>query len=189
MKPAGASLPELRAGFILAHYAPYEKTASGRHIRGRAQFILLDGIASSRRSATATRRLEEWRRKFDKQSVDAPKPLQGGYVGPPIPESATDKMTDEQWLKAIARYNRDDIEFHRDGRTLGGARELAHLLESQVKQEPARFAELACQFPDTTHPSYFDAVLRGITETNLDMQTALRVCQRCHQLPSRPCGH
>jgi hypothetical protein len=72
---------------------------------------------------------------------------------------------------------------------VGGADELAQLLEQQVKREPARFAKLACRFPDDTHPAYFDAVLRGVTEGGLDdMQLVLDLCKRCHQLPSRPCG-
>jgi hypothetical protein len=63
-------------------------------------------------------------------------------------------------------------------------------MEGQVKREPARFAKLACRFSDDTHPAYFDAVLRGVTEGGLDdMQLVLDVCKRCHQLPSRPCGH
>ena len=57
-----------------------------------------------------------------------------------------------------------------------------------MKEEPARFAALIHQFPDTTHPSYFRAVLHGITGANLDMDTVVRVCQRCHRLPDRPCG-
>lgn len=61
-------------------------------------------------------------------------------------------------------------------------------MENQVKKEPARFAELVKAFPDSTHPDYFNAVLRGITDVGLDVQTVLCVCQRCHQLPQRPCG-
>jgi hypothetical protein len=77
----------------------------------------------------------------------------------------------------------------RDGELVGGIHELAELVEGQVKREPARFAKLACGFPDNAHPAYFDAVLRGITGGGLDdMQLVLDVCRRCHQLPSRPCG-
>jgi hypothetical protein len=98
-------------------------------------------------------------------------------------------MTDDQWLSAIACYSHDQMRALRDGGLVGGAHELAQLLEEQVKREPARFAKLACRFPDDTHPAYFDAVLRGITEGSLDdMQLVLDVCKRCYQLPSRPCG-
>jgi hypothetical protein len=77
----------------------------------------------------------------------------------------------------------------RDGELIGGAHELAQLLEVQVGKKPARFAKLACRFPDNAHPAYFDAVLRGIAEVGLnDTQLVLDVCKRCHQLPSRPCG-
>ncbi|MBC8232066.1 hypothetical protein H8E77_21170 [bacterium] len=57
-------------------------------------------------------------------------------------------MTDEQWLRAIARYSHDDRIFERDGHLVGGALQLSRLLEDQVKKEPARFAKLVCDFPD-----------------------------------------
>jgi hypothetical protein len=58
-----------------------------------------------------------------------------------------------------------------------------------VKKEPARFARLACKFPDSTHLAYFDAVLRGIADADFDdMPLILEVCIRCHRLPNRPCG-
>jgi hypothetical protein len=49
-------------------------------------------------------------------------------------------MTDEQWLSAVASYSHDQMRVLRDGELLGGAHELAELLEGQVKREPARFA-------------------------------------------------
>lgn len=173
---------------ILNYYSDWEKTAGMHYSYGHAQFVLLEGITSSRRSESATRRLQEWQRKFGKESVEAPKPIVASLVGSPIPESATQKMTDEQWLRAIKRYNQHSLDFNKDWSFAGGASELSHLLEKQVKIEPKRFAALVSQFPDDTHPSYFEAVLRGIADIGLDIQTTLRVCQRCHQLPQRPCG-
>jgi hypothetical protein len=131
--------------------------------------ILLEGIIPSRRSAAAARRLDEWRRKFGVRSVEPPRPMAARYVGSPIPESAAERMTDDQWLSAVARYSYDQMRALRDGGLVGGAH------------------ELACRFPDDTHPAYFGAVLRGVTEGNLDnMQLVLDVCKRCHQLLSRP---
>ncbi|WP_445242838.1 NACHT domain-containing protein [Microcoleus sp. POL10_C6] len=178
---------------LLNYYPEWEKTASmysyGMYsYYGHAQFVLLEGINSSRRSESATRRLQEWQRKFSKQSVEAPKPMVASFVGSPIPESATQKMTDEQWLRAIQRYDKHGLDSNKDYSFAGGASELSHLLERQVKIEPKRFAALVSQFPDRTNSSYFDAVLRGIAEVELDIETAFFVCQRCHQLPNHPCG-
>ena len=169
---------------LLNYYPQWQKTS----YYGHAQFVLLEGINSSRRSESATRRLQEWQRKFSQQSVEAPKPMVASVVGSPIPESATQKMTDEQWLRAIKRYDKHGLDFNRNWFLAGAAGELSHLLERQVKIEPKRFAALVRQFPDNTNSSYFDAVLRGLAEVELDIETAFLVCQRCHQLPNYPCG-
>jgi hypothetical protein len=121
---------------ILNYYPEWEKTASmysyGMYsYYGHAQFVLLEGINSSRRSESATRRLQEWQRKFSKQSVEAPKPMVASFVGSPIPESATQKMTDEQWLRAIQRYDKHGLDSNKDYSFAGGAGELSHLLESK----------------------------------------------------------
>lgn len=174
---------------ILNYYSEWERSAEGRRTYGHAQLILLEGIASSRRSATATRRLEEWRRKFGEQAVEPPRPIKAVRVGPPIPERAAGKMTDEQWLNAITRYSQESMGFIRSGELIGGVHELATLLSAQVKERPARFAKLLCRFPNDAHPAYFDAVLQGIADAGLDdMQLVLEVCTRCHQLPNRPSG-
>jgi hypothetical protein len=174
---------------ILNYYPKWERSVEGHRAYGHAQLILLEGIIPSRRSAAATRRLKEWQRKFRGQSVEPPRSIEVRQVGSPLPEHAAERMTDEQWLSAVARYSHDQMRALRDGELVGGTHELAQLLKEQVKREPARFAKLACRFPDNTHPAYFDAVLRGITEGGLDdMSLVLEVCKRCHQLPSRPCG-
>lgn len=148
-------------------------------------------------SEKLTRRLYELQRKFTDLKllepmgeIESPKPIEVNIVGSPIPQKATKKMTDRQWLKAISKYDYNDggTRFQRNGELIGGAHQLSSLLESQAKDEPARFASLIWQFPDNANSSYFDAVLRGIAEVDLDVKTAISVCQRCHQLPQRPCG-
>jgi hypothetical protein len=174
---------------ILNYYPDWERSVEGHHAYGQAQLILLEGITPSRRSAAATRRLKEWQRKFGEQSVEPRRSMEVRQVESPVPERAAERMTDEQWLSAVARYSHDQMRTLRDGELVGGAHELARLLEGQVQRESARFAKLACRFPDDTHPAYFDAVLRGIAEGGLDdLPLVLAVCQRCHQLPGRPCG-
>ena len=182
---------------IFDYYTNYEKSHEGLCFRGYPQLILLDAIAPNRITEPLTRRLQELKRKFTDLKlleppgkIQPPESVEASFVGPPIPEQAADKMTDEQWLKAIARYDYDDLgtRFQRTGELIGGAYQLSSLLESQVKKEPARFASLIRRFPDNANSSYFDAVLRGIAEVRLDVKTALRVCQRCHKLPQRPCG-
>lgn len=182
---------------IFDYYTDYEKNYIGRKFRGYPQLVLLDAIAASRRTDAINHRLQEWKRKFTNIEllkplgiIEPPKSSKAWLVGSPIPKKAAEKMTDEQWLKAIARYDYNDVRsgFQRTGQIIGEANELSRLLESQVKQEPVRFAKLICQFPDNANSFYFDAVLRGLAEVELDVETAFMVCQRCHQLPNYPCG-
>jgi len=179
---------------ILDYYTDYEKTYRGRWFRGYPQLVLLDAVAFSRRTYAINHRLQEWTRKFT--SLELLQPLgripsiEDSSVRSPIPEEAAEKMTDEQWLKAIARYDYNDggTRFQYTRQVIGGAYQLSGILEKQVTKESVRFSKLIWRFPDNANLSYFDAVLRGIAEVEIDVQTALHVCQRCHQLPNRPCG-
>lgn len=174
---------------LLNYYTPWERSAEGRQAYGYAQFTMLEGITPARRSEQVSRRLEELRRKFNQQTANPPTGLISGFVRSPIEDDAAAKMTDEQWLLAIERYSGDN------GRTrinhddfVGGAGELAGVMEGLAKQNPVRFAELACRFPDGVNVRYFEAVLRGVADAGLDPQLVLRLSRRCHALPSRPLG-
>jgi len=183
---------------ILDYYPAWERRAEYRRWRGYAQFVLLDAISSSRRSNIVHRRLQELRRKFISAElleppgrIEPPTSIEAHLVGPPIPQTAAERMTDEQWLEAIAQYQYDDAgsRFRSNGEAVGGARQLSQfLLKKQVEKEPLRFARLIHSFPEDANVSYFNAVLNGIAEVGVDVQTALYVCQRCHQLPQQPCG-
>lgn len=172
---------------VLDFYPDREKGEAHRY-QGRAQLTLIEGIDPSRRSERANRRLAEWKRKFG-QSVEPPRPVEVGWgVESPIPETAAERMADEHWLQAIAKYDRDRMAADRRGVPVGGVHELARMLKSQVRQEPVRFAQLVQRFPDDAHPSYFEAVLDGLAEADTDTETLLPVWHRVHRLPGRPCG-
>ncbi|MEG4917439.1 hypothetical protein [Microcoleus sp. B7-D4] len=163
---------------ILNYYSEWERRSGTHSSYGHAQFVLLEGITSSRRSESVTRRLQEWQRKFDRQSVEAPKPIVASLVGSPIPELATQKMTDEQWLRAIKVYDWHGLDFNKGRPLVGGAGQLSHLLKKQVKIDPKRFAALVSQFPDDTHLSYFEAVLRGIADISEDIETIIHLSKQ-----------
>ncbi len=173
---------------LLGYYSDWERSNPSRNRFGYAQFTLLSGIIETRRSERVRKRLEEWRRKFEQQEPASPKPMEAQFAQPPIPEDATEKMNDEQWLSAIHHHDTDTHEFTPDGDFVGGALELSRTLEERVKDDPGRFAELVLRFPDHANPLYFEAVLRGITDTDLDFETILRVTERCHRIEGRPLG-
>ena len=97
-------------------------------------------------------------------------------------------MSDDQLLSAIRQHDANEHEYTVDGRIVGGALELSRVLEDRVKQEPERFAELVLKFPDNANQFYFHAVLRGITDAGLDIDTIVRVSERCHNVEGRPLG-
>lgn len=173
---------------LLGYYSDWERSNPSRNQFGHAQFTLLSGIVETRRSEEVTKRLNEWRRKFGFQEPASSTPTKAQRVQSPIPEDAADRMSDEHWLSAIRRYDTGRSNFRQDGRLFGGAHELSRVLESEVKRDPGRFAELVLRFPDRANPSYFGAVLRGLTDTDVDFETILRVTERCHRIEGRPLG-
>ena len=173
---------------ILDHYPEYEREAESRGRRGYEQWAFLESVKPSRLSVKATRRLQELRRKFGEYELPTPSKMEAGFVGSPIPDSAVGKMSDDQWLRAIRRYSYDSPSNDPETFLRGGARELSRLLETQTKEDPGRFVRLVHRMPDDANPSYFEAILRGITESELDMKEVVRVCLRCHEIPGHPLG-
>ena len=173
---------------LLGYYPDWERSILGRKRFGHAQFTLLSGIIAARRSKETRKRLEELRRKSERQEPASPTPMEVQRAQSPIPEDGAKKMSDEQWLSAIHQHDTDDREFTQDDHYVGGALELSRVLEDRVKREPRRFAELILKFPDHANPFYFEAVLRGLSDTNLDIETILRVSERCHRIEGKPLG-
>jgi hypothetical protein len=188
---------------ILNYYTIEEKSQYGRHSRGYAQLVLIQAIDTSRRSQIATLRLQEWQRKFISLSwldssgiLDIPEmedtiDIDDSVVKSPISNKSVSKMTDEQWLRAIKRYDKNGFGFYRSdssGIFTGGAYQLSCELEKQFKIEPKRFANLIFQFPENSDAAYFNAVLRGLADAEIDVDTAFVVSRHCHQIPNQPCG-
>lgn len=164
---------------IILDYAPdYERSSDGYKERGYACFALLSGIPVELRSERAQARYAELERKFGKKDF-APRGSQGGLVVSPISESATPKMTDDEWLKAIKRYD-SKREFFRGDPTKGGARELARSLQGRVQEEPERFAHLSLKFPADTNPVYMEHILMGLKETEASLELKLKVCRKAY---------
>ena len=173
---------------LLDYYTDWERSESGGQQYGYAQFTLLSGIVSNRRSEEVSARLEELQQKFGGRDPAPPVPMRAQRVQSPIPPESVKDMSDEEWLWAISQHDADKREFTQDGRFVGGAAELSQDLEERVKQDPERFGELVLKFPDDANRLYFEAVLRGINGTGLSIDTIVRVCERCHGIEGRPVG-
>ena len=173
---------------ILDYYPERERSADGRRWWGLSQLRLLRNLETSRLSERGTRRLQELRRKFEDVGPLERRGIRGGWVGPPIPESSARKMNDDEWLGAINRYSSDSRNNDPDKFLVGSARELSQLLETQTKEDPHRFANLVHRIPDDSNPSYFKAILQGLEGADVDMETVVQACLRCHTLPGYPLG-
>ena len=181
-----ASLATLEEA-ILGHYTHFETTPEGVRYRGATQFELLRAVSEPRLSHPASIRLGELRRKFPDPGEPGPIIMEARIVESPIAENPAAHMTDPDWLSAMARHHQEYSPYAIDAWT-GGAVELSRVLESQTKQDPARFANLAHQMPDDTNPVYFEAILWGVTGSDLSIGQIVQVCLRCHRLPGRPLG-
>jgi hypothetical protein len=185
---SAAAISRLEA-ILLDYYTPWERSAHGRKEFGYSQFTLLTGVAEPRRSPAVAKRFAEWQRKFQSEDTQEPVGIQGGFVGSPIGDDAAAKMSDENWRQAVDRYA-SDASAERRSLLTGGPHQLSSVLEKQTAAQPARFARLAVSFPDHTNQAYFEAVLRGVedSEDELAMALTAELIKRCHALPGRPCG-
>lgn len=174
---------------LLSYFTPWERSVDGRFAYGYTQFTLLGGIAKSRRSDAAEKRLGEWRRKFNCDDTPPPQGIQSGVVRSPVDPGATTKMSDSNWRNAIARHTGDDVQLE-SNHLIGGAHQLSFQLEARAVEDPVRFAKLATTLPDNTDPRYFDAILRGVADSEIDipLEQVEALLVRCHALPDRPCG-
>lgn len=167
---------------LLGYTPAWEKLPDTRRFRGSAELCLLNGINPTRRSSQVERRLRELRSKLGRDDAAPPQGVESGYIGSPIKPEKAERMTDEQWLRAIARYDADDFTWDEDGATpKGGAHELAQVLEVRAKEDPERFARFVPRFPRTAAPAYISAVLRGIGTQPLDEQLLIDVCRAAHE--------
>ena len=172
---------------ILDYIPPWERTPEGFKRRGHACFNLLSGIPVELRSKNAQSRYLELERKF-RAPDSSPRRLEVYQVGSPIEETAAERMTDEQWLRAIQEYDSEERKHLWENPEKGGASELAQMLQEFVKQEPERFARLSLRFPLGTHPSYIEHTLNGLKETKCSTEHKLEVCRKAYNEYRDSCG-
>ena len=177
-----------RLEHAILNYTPtYERSQSGYWLRGRAGFALLSGIPVELRSPRAQARYMELERKFGDQAPP-PKRMQANWVGSPIEKSAAEKMTDEQWLRAIQTYDSEERRDWWAHPEKGGALELGRMLEESVKQEPERFAHLSLRFPSGTHSYYMGHTLSGLKESGVSAELKMKVCREAYREFRDSCG-
>ena len=172
---------------ILDYVGPYERTKDGYKRIGRSRFALLSAIPPELRSARANAHFEELKRKFGKPQGE-PRTMAASWVGPPIKKTATDKMTDDQWLRAIGKYRLENQwQFSQDEVT-GGAEQLAQVFGERVKEEPERLARLSLRFPADANPVYLERTLSALEKAPITSDLKLQVCYKAFSESRGPCG-
>ena len=148
---------------------------------GYSAFKFLSALDESRLTPAGRRRLGEYRRKFNEDAPSKPFGITGGVIGSPIPYDAAQKMTDEQWLKAIAKHDSNETNW---SNFTGGARELSGLLRDQVAVDPARFAQLTLRLTSGVNSSYTNALLMGFGDAKVSDTTEPLVFEAVRHIAS-----
>jgi hypothetical protein len=163
---------------------------------GLEQLELLRAFDKSRLSSRGQQFLAELERRFPNLPNEPPTPFELIEIKSPIAESAQDKMSDDQWLKALEKYAGVEERASRRFALSGGEHELALALEGRTKADPARFAAIAHRIPDEFPASYYDALIMGLGDraahktgkSTVSIDQVAAVIRRVHALPSKPCG-
>ena len=174
-------------GAILNYVSAWERTRAGYKRFGRARFNLLSAIPAELRSKDATQSFDELKRKFG-EPTEAPRGITATSVTSPIGENDAEKMTDDQWLRAIAKYASEDRINHSGNAPTGGAWELVRVLEAQVKEDPTRFVQLALRFPTDANPVYLQRTLAALKDHAIADDLKLQLCRKAFADAPDACG-
>ena len=172
---------------ILNYVHPHERTTYGYKWTGQAQLALLSAIPAELRSPRVNTRFAELTRKFGRLDSE-PEVVAARRIESPIEKKAADKMTNDQWLQAIAKYRSDGPAYSTQGEFKGGALELARLLETRVHEEPDRFTRLSLCFPADTNPVYLEHTLSALRSAAAAVDLKLQICRKTFDESRAHCG-
>jgi len=126
---------------------------------GLHQYLLLAQFPPQRMSSEGRRRLGELESKFSEVAVEpvtrAPSVQMSWGTAPIAPDQAA-KMSDDDWLRAMAKHRSDEGTMEHSSRRLG------ETLGQGAKDDPTRFAALLDRVPDDTPPQYIGALIQSL---------------------------
>lgn len=166
---------------VMNYVDPYERPSVEFRYNaiGHAAFQLLSVFPQEELSPHASRRFGEWERRFGPPDTEA-KGVEVGPVESPISESATAAMTDEQWRLAIKKHYSDMPAPSASTFFVGGARQLAQVLERRAKEDPERFSRLILTLPGDANPVYLEHVLHALRDASINADIKLDVCRKAY---------
>ena len=152
-----------------------------RYSFGRSAFTFLSALERRRLTPAGVRRLGEYQRKFQEDAPAQPRGITGGAIGSPIGPDSASKMSDDQWLKAMAKHNAEETNW---SSFTGGARELSHVLRELTKADPKRFAQLALKLTPDFNPAFADGLLMGFADAEASNDVAPQLYDAIRHLVS-----
>ena len=151
---------------IMAYAPPWES----RNHAGWASFILLSAMAKDRLSDTGMQGSANCADVSTRTSQPSLRQRCKAGFQSPIPQASAKLMTDDRWLSAMDKHRTDQTDF---GTLTGGVHELSGVLRSEAANDPTRFARLALRMTADTHPSYVNAILEALMQTQNSVDATL----------------
>jgi len=158
---------------------------------GFEQWCVLETIGEDLLTNVGFQHLNRLRRKFPGDEVPKPDHMEAHFVEPPIKRDKVAHMNDEQWLRAIDRYDSDDERRYGRGFIYGGARHLAGELQQATKENPSRFIAFMKRIPHNAHKTYVSHILWGLAEAKEEVEADLlkEAVADAHSRTGRPYGN
>ena len=172
---------------LLDYFPSVERTPSGRSSRGGAQFQLLSAIPAELRSIRVRTRFALLERKFEKPAGE-PAVMSATRIGAPIHRRGVERMSDDNWLRAIEKYDGESPTHSMPLHLRGGAPELARSLASRVRDQPDRFAHLSLRFPSGADPVYLVCTLTALKDVSIESALKIEVCRKAFADARGECG-
>lgn len=172
---------------ILKYLSPFERESEGARWRGFARFELLSSFPEDFRSVQAKARLEELQKRFGEPPGEPGAGPTVQYVESPIPQTVAEKMSNEEWLRAIEKHNDDRIDWL-GSHPRGGAPQLAQMLEAEARDDPERFAVMSLEFRADTNVAYVKRTLAALEKAPVATALKVRVCRKAFSEFRNGCG-
>ena len=154
---------------------------------GHTQYGLLSALSQSRMSKKAHKRLRELERKFPVSSEHSELPKRvATLVGSPISYEAVQHMSDENWLKALRKYNSTNLQWE-GNRSIGGPSELAQQLGNCAAEKPERFARLALRFDEQIPAVAIENIIPNVG-LKVDIDLFMDICNHAQNLYNEDVG-
>lgn len=168
-----------------SHEAYYGRSTIMHYLNrsGLTQAYILSAIGKDRLTQQGAERLECLRRKFADLSTPEPHNVEVHAVVSPIKRKNIEKMKDEHWLSAMARYSTEEWKKNHESIYEGGAQQLASELHQLAKLDPERYGRLILNSPKKVNRSYVRNILWGLAEAeNVSEKTLLDVIVFAHEI-------